>query len=138
MGIGDDAVPVKFGVDEAHSRGADVLIGVEEIATDGHSDAPLFGFSWAVGTDELGVGDFSAGRNLVREDKKHSVVAADLFTDGAIEMKTLGAASPFIGEGLVPSFGVGAVEKRVDVFSLARDGIVHFAGNGGIVSDQLD
>ena len=86
VGIGDDAVPVKFSVDETHSRGANVLIGVEEIATNGHSDTPLFSFTGAVGTDKLGVGNFSAGRNLVRENEKHGVIAADLFTDGAIEM----------------------------------------------------
>jgi hypothetical protein len=86
----------------------------------------------------LGVGNFSTGSNLVRENEKHGVISADSFTDGAIEMKALGAASPFVGEGLVPSFGVWAVKERVDVFSLACDGIVHFSGNGRIVGDQLD
>ena len=41
--------------------------------------------------------------------------------------------SPFIGERVKPDGAIRALKKRVNGFSSASDGIVHFTSNGGIV-----
>ena len=96
VGIGDNAVPVEFSVDEADGRGANILIGIQEISTDGHADSPLFGFAGAHCAHKLGIGYFSAGRDLIWEDEEHCVVATNAFTDRVIEVEALCTASPFV------------------------------------------
>lgn len=83
MGVGDDTVQMEFGVDEANGRRADILVGVETVATDSHAKAVDLGFTGAHCAHEISISDFATSGDLVRQDEEHGVVAGDLFADGA-------------------------------------------------------
>ena len=51
---------------------------------------------------------------------------------------TLCAATPFIGEGLIPFERIGPAEKRIDIFNFTGERMVHFPGDGGVVLNGLD
>ena len=138
MSIGDDAVEVEFGVGEANCGGTDVLISVETVSANRHSYAICFSFAWAHGADEIGVGNLATSRNLIRINKDHGVVSEDLFRRRARFRETLSAAGPFIGQGFGPNERVGATEERINVFNLAGLGVVHLAGDRGVVLNRLD
>ena len=138
MSIADDAVEVEFGVSEANCGGTDVLISVETVSANRHSNAVWFSFAWAHGADEIGVGNLATSRNLMRINKDHGVVSEDLFRKRARFRETLSAAGPFIGQGFGPNERVGATEERINGFNLAGLGVVHFAGDRGVVLKRLD
>ena len=64
VSIGDDAVKVDLGIQETDGRQANILVGIEEIATDSDSNAPRFGFSGSHRADELRIGHFPVRRDL--------------------------------------------------------------------------
>lgn len=66
VGVGDDTVEVKFGVDEPDGWGANVLIGVEAIAADSHADTVWFGFAGSHGADEVCIRNLATSRDLMR------------------------------------------------------------------------
>ncbi len=137
MSVGDDTVDMKFKIDESDGGGADILISVEAVATNGHAETVDFRFAGTHGTNEVGVRDFAAMRDLVGQDENHGVVASNLFTDRAGFAETLGAATPFIGERSGPDSGVKTSEERINVFNLTSVGVVHFASDSGVVLDRL-
>jgi len=98
VSIGDHTVEVKFGVDEANRRGSDVLIGVKEVASNSHADAPGFCLAWAHGANELSVSDLSSVWDLMRKDEKHGIVASYVFVERTMFGEALSAATPFVGE----------------------------------------
>lgn len=98
FGIGDDAVEVKFGVDNANGRGPNILESIEAITTNGHSNATGVGFPGTHGADKVDIGDFSAWRDLIGFDEKDGAAANDGSDGGAMLGEALGAATPFIGE----------------------------------------
>ena len=51
---------------------------------------------------------------------------------------TLCAATPFVGEGLIPFERIGPAEKRIDIFNFTGERMIHFSGNGGVVLNSLD
>ena len=136
-GIGDDTVDVEFGVGETDSWRTYILISIEAIAANRHSDSENLGFAGAHGADEVGISDLAARWDLVRFDKNHGVVASDLLADGARFCETLSAAPPLVGERSVPNERVGAVEESIDGFSPAGVRIIHFASNRWVVLDGL-
>ena len=139
MSVGDDTVKMELGVGKTSGRGGtDVLISVEAVATHNHADAIRFRLAGAHGADKGGVCILATSRDLMWFDENHSVVTANLITEGTGLREALSAAAPFIGEGLSsPDGRVRAAKERVDVLDLAGDGIVHLASNGGIVLDRL-
>ena len=137
FGIGDDTVEVEFGVDNTDSRGADVLESIKTITANRHANTIDIGFAGTHGTDKIGVGDLANSRDFMGFDEKHGFMANDVVSRRTIFGEPLGAATPFIREGFEPDVTIGASEKRVNVFNLASDGMIHFACNRGIMVDGL-
>ena len=99
MSVRDDTVEVKFGIRDSDSGGAHVLVGIEAIAADGDADAVDLGLARAHGTNDGGVGDFAACRDLVWADEEHGVVAGDMLVENrTLFGNALGATSPFVGQ----------------------------------------
>ena len=133
FGIGDGAVEMKFGINNANSWRADTLESVKMVATDSHANATWFCFAGSHGADKVGIGDFATMRDLGGENEKHRVVAEDGCLRCARFGETGGAATPFVGEGQVPDGAVGAMKKGVNGFFVPSDGVVDLAGGGGVV-----
>ncbi len=55
-GIGDGPVQVEFGVNNANSGGADILIGIKAVASNRHGNAVSFSFARVHGADKIGIG----------------------------------------------------------------------------------
>jgi len=60
------------------------LVSIEEVAANSHADAPWFSFTWAHGANKLSESDFSSVWDLMGQDKEHGIVAANMFTNGAM------------------------------------------------------
>ena len=133
FGIGDGAVEMEFGVNNANGRRTNILKGIETVTADGHANAARFGFAGSHGADKVGIGDFATGRDFGRENEEHGVVAKDGCTRCSRLEKTRGAAAPFVGKRKMPDGTVGAVKKGVDRFLVPGDGIVDFAGDRRIM-----
>ena len=70
MRIRNVTVEVNFCVSNSNSRRAYVLLGVKFVAAESHADPIDFSLVGTHGTDEVGVGHFSASRDLTSFDKK--------------------------------------------------------------------
>ena len=138
VGVGDGAVEVQFGVGKTDGGRTNILVRIEAVAANSHADAVEFGFTRAHGAHEICIGNLAASWDLMREDEDHRVVADDVLADGPRFGETLGATAPLVGEQFGPDSRVGAAKEGINVFDLAGVRIVHFAGDGGVVTDGLD
>ncbi len=98
MSVGDDTIEVELGINDSNSGRADVLIGVEAIATHCHADAEYFSLAGTHGADEVCIGHFATSRDLIGENEDHGVVSKDAIGDGAGLLEALGASAPLIGQ----------------------------------------
>jgi hypothetical protein len=110
---------------------------LEAIASNGHPNSIDFGLAGTHGTEEVGVGYGATSRDLVRFDKHNGVLTDDGGGGSPVLGKAVSAAPPFIGEGVDPSRGIRATKERVDCLGPAGGGVIHFAGNLGVMLDGL-
>ena len=67
--VGDDAVDLKFGFDNANSQRANVLKSIEApVTANSHANSVGFRLAGAHGADKGGIGDYAASGNLVKAD----------------------------------------------------------------------
>ena len=84
LAVGDGAVDMKFGVDNADSGRSNVLKRIETVAANRHANAVGFRLARAHAADKSCIGDFAASGNLVRADKKHGAIAENPSAGSAI------------------------------------------------------
>ena len=65
---------MKFGVQSADRRRADILIGVKAVTTNSHSDSVDFRLVWTHSAYKIAVGDFAVWWYLLRLDEEYGVV----------------------------------------------------------------
>jgi hypothetical protein len=91
MGIGNDTIEMKFGVNDANSGRMDILVGVKAITTNRHADSEVLSFARSHCADKV------ASRDLMWKDEHNRVVAKNSIVNGARFVETLSASSPLIG-----------------------------------------
>jgi hypothetical protein len=97
LGIRDGAIEMEFGIDNSDCRRANILISIEFVTTNSHTDSVWFCFAWAHGADKSRVGNFASCRDLVRRNEKEGVVANDLFILEKIFGDALCTATSLVG-----------------------------------------
>jgi hypothetical protein len=97
MGIGNDTIEMKFGVNDANSGRTDILVGVKVITTNRHADLEDLSFARSHHADKVGIRYFATSRDLMWEDEHNHVVAKNGIVNRARFVETLSALSPFIG-----------------------------------------
>ena len=97
MGIGNDTIEMKFGVNDANSRRTDILVGVKAITTNRHADSEDLSFARLHRADKVGIRYFATSRDLMWKYEHNRVVAKNGIVNGARFVETLSASSPFIG-----------------------------------------
>ena len=65
MGIGNDTIEMKFGVNDANSGRTDILVGVKAITTNRHANSEDLSFARLHCADEVGVSYLVASRDLL-------------------------------------------------------------------------
>jgi hypothetical protein len=96
MGIGNDTIEMKFGVNDSNSRRTDILVGVKAITTNSHADSEELSFARLHRADKGGIRYFAASRDLMWEDEHNCVVAKNGIVNGVRFVETLSALSPLI------------------------------------------
>ena len=74
MCIRDGAIKVNFCIRYADGGGADILIGVEFITTDCHTDSVDLGIIGLHGAKKVGISNFSTSWYLMGIDKRYCLV----------------------------------------------------------------
>jgi hypothetical protein len=97
MGIKNDTIEMKFGVNDANSRRTDILVGVKAITTNRHVDSEDLSFARLHCADKVGILYFATSRDLMWEDEHNRVVSKNGIVNGARFVETLSASSPLIG-----------------------------------------
>jgi hypothetical protein len=96
MGIRNDTIEMKFGVNDANSGRTDILVGVKVITTNRHVDLENLSFARWHRADKNGIRYFETSRDLMWEDEHNRVVAKYGIVNGARFVETLSALSPLI------------------------------------------
>jgi hypothetical protein len=96
MGIGNDTIEMKFGVNDANSWRTDILVGVKAITTNRHADLEDLSFARLHRADKVGIRYFVASRDLMWEDEHNRVVSKNGIVNRARFMETLSASSSLI------------------------------------------
>jgi hypothetical protein len=96
MGIGNDTIEMKFGVNDANSGRTDILVGVKVITTNRHVDYEDLSFARSHCADKVVIRYFATSRDLMWEDEHNRVVAKNGIVNSARFMETLSASSPLI------------------------------------------
>jgi hypothetical protein len=96
MGIRNDTIQMKFGVNNTNSRRTDILIRIKLITTNHHADLEDLSFARSHCADKVGIIYLAASRRLIRENEHNSVVAENGIVDQARFMETLSALFPLV------------------------------------------
>ena len=101
-----------FGVEDGDGRGAGISGIVELVSSSGHTDTVCFFFLETDVADEVGIGYFATGWDILLSDGKNCTSSFDaficwsIFADAVFE-----EASKFICITSIPSFSIRAFEQ---------------------------